>query len=691
MLRVFTLGLKAAATVLPATSNAASSNGSFIRCKSFLHQVPKPPTSTTRPQHPPPATSTSEKTRITTSKSEHEAVLIPATTEEEVEQEDDESEEPIHAKDWDIVTESLFSYPSGRPWRDPPLSPLRKSSGRRGPGTPTQQEQGHSEESGLTSASVDQQPSRAALLYTIQTTQDTEKAWNAYQTLRERLTTLTPNPQTHARFRYIPYAHLHRLSRLFSRVRPKTRKNFLRHVSVLLTLHQNGGKLHLHEWNAILHAAGSGWRKGNKEDYLNSLGVFMDLIEGRSPATTFLSGKQDTLDLDSLTPSFISSALAAPPASSPDPNDPTANPLPDIYSYTTLVSAAARSHDTASFQHALQLFRTSGLRPNRVTHLCLLRFYADAKSLAGVRAVLQQMISHGHALGIDGLNAALWAYAQCDLVDCIPLAYRLLRANIPNLSAQHIVFEKERDQEGWNERARQSLKHRYKLVVDPHVRPNKITYCLVSQILAHYGDLTGALTVLTDMLLATNCEVGAPVRYPRDGKLRIGVEEGDMESEKLFAKYQPNIVMFRGLFLGFARHAVSAHPRADDLEPSKNPFITRLSRDFFASSNSRSVLYQDVPPAQWSLKNLELIFEQFLALPLDHKSSDGVEENDGEEREHVVLTPSVWYWIMVAFGRTSGYDLALMREAWVALEERFGPPRTGVNGRLHRLRRRLFA
>jgi hypothetical protein len=651
MLRVFSLGPKAA-TSLPVIA-IARPNEPLVRYKSLLQQAK-------RTDHTVHTTRPKGKAVKEQPNQLQPAVGTRRKIKEEVEIEGDASELAAVTESWDIVTENLFSYPTGRPWK---LPPIRKT-------LPTHAfrslEEGNRCESSETQLNHSQDPPlRSSSLRTIRTTQDTEIAWEAYRTLLQ-----LPLP-TNEHKPIIPYAYLHRLSRLFARARPKTRTNFLRHVSVLLTLHKSGGQVHLHEWNAILHSVGKGWRKGNKEDYLNSLGIFLDMVEGRSPAATFLGG-MPPLDLP---PIPLPSLSASPSSNSPSSDDRTLpsnvgknnNPKPDIFSYTTLLSAASRSHDHSSFLHAVKHFQASGLRPSRITHLSMLRYYTNAQNQKGVKSVLGEMMKHRHSLGIDGMNAALWAYIRCEVIKPLPIAYRLMRHSIRNLSRPNVNLQESLESGGWYERHRLSLKTDYNMVVEPHLVPNQVTFCMVSQVLAHHGDLTGALTVFTDMLLASNREVGAPVKYPKDGKL-----SADLAASR-FRTYEPPMVMFRGLFLGFARHGTPDEPLG---KPAFNPFLSRMSTDFFTPSTPRSILYPALKAAKWNLENLQCLFEQFTSISWNRT---------GEK-----MTPGVWYWIMLAFGRTSNYDLTLLREAWVVLEREFGPARTGANGRLFRLRRMLF-
>jgi hypothetical protein len=105
--------------------------------------------------------------------------------------------------------------------------------------------------------------------------------------------------------------------------------------------------------------------------------------------------------------------------------------------------------------------------------------------------------------------------------------------------------------------------------------------------------------------------------------------------------YVPTVAAFRTIFLGFTRHG-------------KPP------------SSKRSTLQ---PESAWTLENLYALFKAFLQLPSDVRVSE-----------------RVIYWILIAFGKTSGYDARKLRNVWAKLEARFGG---GWGGRLERFRQKI--
>ena len=112
---------------------------------------------------------------------------------------------------------------------------------------------------------------RDGLLGVLESTVSAPEAWDAYTTLCNMI----PDNHDIASKPFIPFAHLHRLCRLLSSNRPKTHLQFLRLLSALNFIRSTGGRIHLHEWNAIVDHAGRGWRKARPEDWENALSFTM--------------------------------------------------------------------------------------------------------------------------------------------------------------------------------------------------------------------------------------------------------------------------------------------------------------------------------------------------------------------------------------------------------------------------------
>ncbi|KAJ7283467.1 hypothetical protein C8J57DRAFT_736043 [Mycena rebaudengoi] len=400
----------------------------------------------------------------------------------------------------------------------------------------------------------------------------------------------------------VPIRHLRRLARLIGRNTPKTRTQFHRLLSVLTSIHQSGGKISLRQWNALIDNAGKGQRKARPQDFRLTLDMFTDMVTGKPPGYSLSE-------------------------SGPIPEDANQhNPLPDISTYNILMNHAANLRTPTAISRATSLLTASGVPVSRITHLTALKYYANAEELSGVRASLAKMRQQGIELGIDGINASMWAFACRRRLDITMKLYRVLRHNVTpetHLGPDDIYS------------ANQTLLEE-NIVVRPDMVPNAITFTTIIQATSFHGNLNAALTVFMDMLSSNNIEMGAPLYRDEQGILKP-------------SPYSPTLPVFRGLFLGFSRHGV-AIPHSDDTSPEQ------LNK-----------------PGQWLLRHLQSLFEVFLALP-----------------PYIQPTSSTVYWAIVAFDKTSNHDRTLLRIVWTRIEDRFGVTWGSPQHRLSRLRAAIF-
>ena len=365
----------------------------------------------------------------------------------------------------------------------------------------------------------------------IATTDSVDEGWNSYVFLVD-LISGTPVIQRH--IQHIPFAHLHRMARLLARNRPQTRRQFLRLLAVLTYLNYWGGKLKQHEWNALVAHAGSGWRKTKLEDFGNAMKVFNDMRAGKLPGSSDLSPPDREF-------------LEGPAVQ------------PDIYTYTSLLAIASRAKDSKNVYNVSSMLSMAGLPPNRITHLSLMRYFTLKGDLGGVRATLLKMRQQSLELGLDGLNACLWAYGRNTRVDIVMMIYRILRHN-----ALPETYTRQNDTSDTIRR----LGEEY-IFVDPELHPNAVTLTTVIQVMAYHGHFTSALNVFMDMLSFNNMEKGAPLE-----EISAGVYEP--------TSYKPSLAVFRAIFLGFSRHAKHVQHDSD-----------------------------------WTFDNLSQLFDLFLELPPD--------------------------------------------------------------------------
>ncbi|KAH7931347.1 hypothetical protein BV22DRAFT_1053278 [Leucogyrophana mollusca] len=445
---------------------------------------------------------------------------------------------------------------------------------------------------------------RKELLRILAKTSSLTDAWSAYNALLS----MRPNGVHVSETPTIPYSHLHRLARLLASTKPRTRTLFLQLSSVLTTLQNSGGSVQLWEWNALMDSAGKRWRRTGLEDFKAALDIFSSITT--TPAVRS-SDNNEILD----------DHFATHPISRE----------PDIVTYTTLLYIAGRSMHPAAIRHATSLLRTSGLPPNRITHLSLLGYFTRTNQLSGVRSTLLKMKEQNLRVGLDGINACIWAYARNGHMDVAATIYRVLRNN---LTPEVEIGEHDIDA------AIEYLSNVEGVVVGSNLIPDEVTYTAMIQSLAYHGDLIRSLQVFVDMLSTPNIEPFAPV--------------DDATGEPL--RYQPTLAAFRGVFLGFVRHG---H------KPRKHP-----SRPILLSDR----LHENSDPSHespWNLNNLHALFKTFMDMP-------------GEVRPSERLI----YWILMAFGKASGDDSGKLRKVWSQLEQKFGG---GWGGRLERMRKSIHA
>ncbi|KAJ6539021.1 hypothetical protein B0H19DRAFT_338132 [Mycena capillaripes] len=448
---------------------------------------------------------------------------------------------------------------------------------------------------------VDKVAWRRDLLRVLGNTQSHLQGWLAYQTLLS-----VPFS--------IPRRHLNRLVRLMARERTKTRALFQRLLSVLTSIHQSGWKIDAYQWNALIDSAGKGFRKASPEDFKRAFDMFTDLVSSKAPGSALTTSEYNFDE------------------------EVTENPLPDIFTYTTLINHAATLRSKDALGQSTSLFTASGLPPNRITHLVLLKFYSNARNLDGVRASLLRIQQQGRGLGLDGLNACIWAFSRHGRVDVAMKIYRVLRHN--KIPETHIgandVFS-----------ARRALLDEG-IEIRGNIIANEVTYTTVIQAMAYHGNLHAALTAFSDMLSSDNIEIGASMYRDEHGKLKP-------------SPYSPTLPVFRGIFLGYYRHGVARAPPNNELS---------------SSTGSQP----------WVLETLSSLFDAFLALPEYIQPSTStiywalVAFDKTSNRDEELLR-TVWTRIEDRFGGNWGSDEHRLQRIRRAL---FDPSTSGIGSRRFR-------
>ncbi|PBK72896.1 hypothetical protein ARMSODRAFT_953305 [Armillaria solidipes] len=435
------------------------------------------------------------------------------------------------------------SYPAP-PYRRLPLKPLQWGNKRKAtlyPNSKPPQSPSEDDAEGEDQEALDITPPNPDTpyyhhLHVLASTQSETEAWASYTQLLK-----LPTPESFPADVPIALPNLHRLCRLLSRSKPKNRTVFLRLLSVMYLIYRSGGQLQVFHWNALIDCAGKGLRKPRMEDFKLALDVFTDMITGKPPGATYSPSEYRAM---------------------PGLGQPIE---PDIVTYTTLLNIAAKTLQGHALRQATSLLRSSGLAPNRITHLCLMAYYTSTRDLNGVRSTLIQMHSRGLELGIDGANSCMWAYAHRRL-DIVRDIYRILRHSIiPEPNVEEIASLKRK------------LEEEETIIIPEGMRPNEITFTSMIQCMAYNGDLDAALDAFYDMMTTDNVEVGAALQPDADGVLKP-------------VPYNATHAIYRALFLGFARHG--------------DHMVDGLA----------SRLQQKRP---WSLDALQSIYDTFIMMPGD--------------------------------------------------------------------------
>ena len=431
---------------------------------------------------------------------------------------------------------------------------------------------------------------RARLLNVIGTTQSFTEAWDAYLAFSSH-----PLAEDYTLNKY-PSRHLHRLVSLLATIRPRTRKVYLSLVSVMSALRTSGHLIYPWEWNLLMDASAKGWRRTRFEDYKTSLQVFNDMLAYQKEVRE--SNGSQHIDQNVRSSSHDEESIAT--------HD---NLAPDVYSYTTLISHAARTLSPQALEHARSLLDSSGIIPNRVTLLAQLRLHTNHNQMFGVRNTIAEILDRGFTLDIRGVNSIIWAFARNEHMEIAEAIYRVLRGNA---DAGGPVGEEITT-------AAKFLGEVENIVIPPTVIPDRITYTILIQSYAYQGDLTRTLQLFADMLSSPD---------------PIATWRGEVGAK---ARFLPVMPVFRAVFLGFCRHGVD----------TGMPFAHHRGHN--RPRRSRG------PGLDWNLDNLCAIFKGFLELPVNRKPED-----------------RVVYWLITAFEKCSGGDYWRMREVWNMLEERWG-------------------
>ena len=452
---------------------------------------------------------------------------------------------------------------------------------------------------------------RARLLNIIGETQSFDEGWEAYRAFSSHPLAEDPVLNTY------PSRHLHRLVSLLATVKPRTRKVYLSLVSIVSTLRTSGHLVYTWEWNFLMDASAKGWRKTRFEDYKAALRVFNDMLAYQKQVR------------ESNDPPHVDQNVRA---NLDQESIPTHNNLtPDVYSYTTLISHAARTLSPQALEHARSILNSSGIVPNRVTLLAQLHLHTYHNQMYGFRRTIAEIRDRGFTLDIYGVNSIIWAFSRNEHLEVAEAIYRVLRNNVDGGGPGDSMFEGGGEGIGATVKFLDEVEN---IVIPPKMVPNRITYTILLQSYAYHGDLARSLQVLADMLSSPD-----PVATWKG-------EDGAV------SRFPAVMQIFRALFLGFYRHGVDPTASA-----AHQPGQHRSGEGHETG-------------LEWNMDNLYPIYKGFLELPTNRKPED-----------------RAVYWLLLAFEKCSGGDYRMVREVWTALEGRWGKK---WGSRLRRVRKTIY-
>jgi len=154
--------------------------------------------------------------------------------------------------------------------------------------------------------------------------------------------------------------------------------------------------------------------------------------------------------------------------------------------------------------------------------------------------------------------------------------------------------------------------------------------------------------------------------------------------------YSASVAVYRSIFIGFTRHGVG--PKVEDQDPLYSLRKFGMRTESWTARRSLRKVARPRPSSDptirstWTEENLTALFDNFLNVPIYLPG-----KNEGaEERPRPLVKPSIIYWALVAYARTTNNDPKSMYVAWRKIVDVFGfgtqpDSRWRVRGRLKTL------
>ncbi|KAG8952781.1 hypothetical protein FRC04_003705 [Tulasnella sp. 424] len=454
-------------------------------------------------------------------------------------------------------------------------------------------------------------------------------AWHIYEAQKNRI-----RKDGRRGGRSVPTGLLHSLFALLAGAKPQTRLHYIRMKELAEVLRRRSpGSLREWEWNAMVNAAGRGFRKTTAEDYRAATGV----VEEWEAEIRLLKD------------------MGYPPAtvSSTDGLE-HAGFAPSITTYNILTSIAARTGSRSLYQDALhRLEQFTGTR-DAVTHLARITHYRKNGQLDQIPPLLEEMTTAGWPLHTDGANAVIWAYASNGHLDTARQIYNIMIPNILSSPQQHPPSTLP-DPPVSPSNPILSIPSISKSL--RHVPPDHRTYVMMLQAYSQAGQLASALDILQDYLTAISAADDSRTSLSKASFVRTGDKQ--------------MTAAFRGLFLGFIKHGAATSPRL-----SKRAFVGMSLKEAASAllldmAPPKAESESSVPDAianQFNTESLLSLFRFYIILTASYIS----------EANHPLPLPPTQFvrTILLAFKNTAAPETAssLLNDVWRAIvSERLEP------------------
>lgn len=443
----------------------------------------------------------------------------------------------------------------------------------------------------------------------------------------------------------IPSILLDRISRVLVRNYAPTRNTFLRLHEVLQHL-RDQGHIKRWQWNSLIYHSALGMRKIHTKDYQAALDVFREMQYFQSTP-----GNKEHCK-------------------------------PNIYTYTTLLSIAIRTGVPENVEHAYSLLRDSKLQQDRIARLSIIPYYIRNRNLKAVRAIVKTFGEAHEDIGIDGINAYMWAFGRHGMLEEVEEIYQALRSNLVSVddpSSQDVPSDIVTEAQPTLSLIKSRLPSRDDpFLTDWHSSINDVQDLVFEFTASGASHNTTKRQPSTHSHTETDRHSEQSHRFLRGPKQQVN---GDL---LISAHHIPNNVTYTLCIQAYAYHRDL--PRALQIfrdlitTPNKEKPWEETTQTYRAFHKAYRALFLGLArqshllytasglisdddhmedARQWTVETLEFLFQSFLTM----------EEEETRPNDRTVG------WIMQAFAKCSNHDPEKLIWVWRSMEQRFGPLR----------------